>query len=62
MNRLLPAAIWQCTHEVTSLAEVQGCRFRAQPAATLFQRPALAESCNQTASRGNLRRLNEIVT
>ena len=24
------------------------CRFRAQPAATLFQRPALGESCNQT--------------
>ena len=21
MNRLLPAAMWQCTHEVTSLAE-----------------------------------------
>jgi hypothetical protein len=27
-----------------SNAEVQGCRFRAQPAATLFQRPALGES------------------
>ena len=48
MNRLLPAAMWQITHEVTSLGEVQGCRFRAQPAATLFQRPALGESCNQT--------------
>ena len=49
-------------HEVASLAEVQGCRFRAQPAATLFQRPALGGILQSDASPGNLRRLNEIIT